>query len=140
MPVGYLKNSKIKMKNSKLKNQKGQVILLTLLFIGSSILIFSTIAGYMMIQRIRASSDTMDSTKAIFAADSGVECMLFKYASTTENRSNLNCNTASSGFLSFDDNFVSAYTEIASSSVGSSSYIKSVGTSNRSKRAFYLGF
>ncbi|MEK7566311.1 MAG: hypothetical protein AAB494_01395 [Patescibacteria group bacterium] len=128
------------MKNSKLKNQKGQVILLTLLFIGSSILIFSTIAGYMMIQRIRASSDTMDSTKAIFAADSGVECMLFKYASTTENRSNLNCNTASSGFLSFDDNFVSAYTEIASSSVGSSSYIKSVGTSNRSKRAFYLGF
>ncbi|MCR4275421.1 MAG: hypothetical protein NUV83_01565 [Candidatus Wolfebacteria bacterium] len=122
------------------KNQKGQVILLTLLFIGSSILIFSTIAGYMMIQRIRASSDTMDSTKAIFAADSGVECMLFKYASTTENRSNLNCNTASSGFLSFDDNFVSAYTEIASSSVGSSSYIKSVGTSNRSKRAFYLSF
>ena len=115
-------------------------MLLTLLFIGSSILIFSTIAGYIMIQRIRASSDTVDSTKAIFAADSGVECMLFKYASTTENRSGLDCNTASRGFLSFDDNFVSAYTEIASSSVGSSSYIKSVGASNRSKRAFYLGF
>ena len=124
----------------KFKRQKGQVILLTLLFIGSSILIFSTIAGYIMIQRIRATSDTMDSTKAIFAADSGTECMLFKYASTTENRSSLDCNTASSGFLSFDDNFVSVYTEIASSSVGTSSYIKSVGTSNRSKRAFYLGF
>ncbi len=118
------------------KNQKGQVILLTLLFIGSSILIFSTIAGYLMIQRIRASSDTMDSTKALFAADSGVECMLFKYTSTTDDRSGLDCNS----FLSFDDNLVSVYTEIASSSVGTSSYIKSVGTSNRSKRAFYLVF
>jgi len=130
-----------KLKNSnKFKLQRGQVMLLTLLFIGSSILIFSTIAGYIMIQRIRASSNTMDSTKAIFAADSGVECMLFKYASTSEDRSSLDCNTAGGGILSFDDNFVSVYTEIASSSVGTSSYIKSIGTSNRSKRAFYLSF
>ena len=110
-------------------------MLLTLLFIGSSILVFSSIAGYIMIQRIRASSDTVDSTKAIFAADSGVECMIYKYSSSS-NPKNIDCNT----FLTFDDSFVSVYTEYASSSSGTPLYIKSVGTSNKAKRAFYVGF
>jgi len=110
-------------------------MLLTILFIGSSILVFSSIAGYIMIQRIRASSDTMDSTKAIFAADSGVECMIYKYSSSS-NPKPIDCNT----FLTFDDSFVSVYTEYASSSTGTPLYIKSVGTSNKAKRAFYVGF
>ena len=99
-------------KNKKGKNlQRGQIMLLTILFIGSSILVFSSIAGYIMIQRIRASSDTVDSTKAIFAADSGVECMIYKYSSSS-NPKPIDCNA----FLTFDDSFVSVYTEYASSS------------------------
>ncbi len=54
-------------------------MLLTVLILGSTILAASTIAGYLTLLKIRASSDTTNSTKAIFAADTGIEWELFKF-------------------------------------------------------------
>jgi len=62
------------MKNYKLK---GQAMLLTVLILGSTILAASTIAGYLTVLKIRASSDTTNSAKAIFAADTGIEWELY---------------------------------------------------------------
>ena len=56
----------------------GQVMLLTVLILGSVILSASTIAGYLMTLKIRASSDITNSAKAIFTADTGVEWELYK--------------------------------------------------------------
>lgn len=54
-------------------------MLLTVLVLGGSILGASTIAGYLMLLKIRTSSDITNSTKAIYAADSGIEWELYKY-------------------------------------------------------------
>ncbi|MBU4387844.1 hypothetical protein KJ644_05285 [Candidatus Dependentiae bacterium] len=56
----------------------GQVMLLTALILGGAILGASTIAGYLMTLKIRASSDIANSAKAIFAADTGIEWELYK--------------------------------------------------------------
>ena len=70
------------MEKSKIKNQKsklsGQVMLLTVLVLGGSMLAASTVAGYLTLLKIRTSSDITNSGKAIFAADTGVELELYR--------------------------------------------------------------
>jgi len=68
----------IKNQKSKVKSFSGQVIILTVLILGGSILGASTIAGYLMLLKIRTASDITNSTKAIFAADAGLEWELYK--------------------------------------------------------------
>lgn len=53
-------------------------MLLTVLILGGSILGASTIAGYLMLLKIRGASDITNATKAIFAADTGIEWELYK--------------------------------------------------------------
>lgn len=53
-------------------------MLLTVLILGGSMLAASTIAGYLMLLKIRGASDITNSTKAVFAADTGVEWELYK--------------------------------------------------------------
>jgi hypothetical protein len=67
----------LKFKISNLRFAKGQAMLLTIVLLGSSILAASSIAGYLMLLQIRGSSDATNSTKAIFAADSGIEWGLY---------------------------------------------------------------
>ena len=66
-------------KNKKIKNfNNGQVMLLTVLILGGVVLSVSAVAGYITVQKIRQSSDSANSTKAIFAADTGIEWELYK--------------------------------------------------------------
>lgn len=53
-------------------------MLLTVLVLGASILAASTIAGYLTLLKIRTASDVMNSAKAIFAADTGIEWQLYR--------------------------------------------------------------
>ncbi len=118
------------------RSTTGQVMLLSVLMIGSSILVFSSIAGYMMLERLRASSNAVDSTKAIFAADSGIECELYKYNfSDPQNPRQIDCKS-----LKFDDNKTSVLTEIVGDASDTPLYIKSIGASVKSKRAFMINF
>jgi len=103
------------MKNPKLK---GQAMLLTVLILGSTILAASTIAGYLTVLKIRASSDTTNSTKAIFAADTGIEWELYKFIKDPN---------STKPHFSNDANFNSS---------NDSGLIKSVGESNNIFRAF----
>lgn len=57
---------------------KGQVALLAVLILGGSILGASAIAGYLVTLKIRQNTDIINSTKAIFAADAGIEWELYK--------------------------------------------------------------
>jgi len=68
---------KPKTKNQKPKT-KGQMMLLTILTLGGAMLGASTIAGYLMILKVRTSSDITNSVKAIFAAETGIEWELYK--------------------------------------------------------------
>ncbi len=57
----------------------GQVMILTVLAIGGTILGATTIAGLLMVYQIRQATDIGNSGKAIYAADAGVEWGLFQY-------------------------------------------------------------
>lgn len=114
----------------KFKN-KGQAMLLAVLLVGTSVLVITSLSGYLMLQRIRMGFNFVDSTKAIFAADAGVECEFynsFKGAS-------VDCDG-----LTFSDLLTKVQTVIISSDTGVPQYIKSIGTSNKSNRAFVAEF
>lgn len=113
---------------------KGQTMLLAVLLISASAMVFASIAGYMMLARIRASSDITDATKAIMAADAGVECELYYVFSPAS----IDCDT-----LQFDDSKTSVLTQVGDSDIpsdGINDYVKSIGTANKSKRAFMVSF
>ena len=58
---------------------KGQVMLITVLVLSGTILGATAIAGLLMLYQIRQSTDIVNSTKAIYAADSGIEWQLYKF-------------------------------------------------------------
>lgn len=55
----------------------GQVMVLTVLALGGTILGATTIAGLLMLYQIRQTTDMANSARAIFAADAGIEKSLY---------------------------------------------------------------
>lgn len=53
--------------------RRGQVMILTILALGGTILGATTIAGLLMLYQIRQATDMANSAKSIFAADAGIE-------------------------------------------------------------------
>jgi uncharacterized protein (UPF0333 family) len=66
----------IENKNSK---NRGQVMLLSALLIGGSILAATSVAGYLMLLQIRQSTNIANSAKAITAASSGIDLELYRF-------------------------------------------------------------
>jgi hypothetical protein len=65
-----------------MRKESGQVMLITVLALSGTILGATTIAGLLMLYQVRQSTDIVNSTKAIFAADSGLEWRLYKFYKT----------------------------------------------------------
>jgi hypothetical protein len=61
-------------------------MLTAVLSISGAILGATAVAGFLMLYQLRASTDSENSAKAIFAADSGVEWTLFDFYCTQEAR------------------------------------------------------
>ena len=59
--------------------RSGQAMLIAVLALGGAILGATTVAGLLTLYQIRATTDTANSAKAIFAADTGTEWALFNY-------------------------------------------------------------
>jgi hypothetical protein len=74
----------LKMKKNNLQNNSGQIFILSMLILGGSLLAASVIGGYLMLLHIRQSTDSMNSAKAIYAADSGIEWELWQNNVTDE--------------------------------------------------------
>ena len=118
--------------NYKLQtNSKGQAMLLAVLLIGTSVLVITSLSGYLMLQRIRMGFNFVDSTKAIFAADAGVECEFYNFFKGAS----VDCDG-----LNFLDSLTKVQTVIVADDSGVPQYIKSIGTSNKSSRAFVAEF
>lgn len=130
---------------------RGQAMLLAVTLIGSVVLIFSSISGYFILQRLRMAADFVDSSKAIYAADTGLEWKLYQCFKCDQG-GNIFCdinpatNNCSSN-LTVDalspvmtDSLTSFISTITTSVIGASTTydFKSVGTSNKSHRAFEL--
>ncbi len=59
------------------EKQEGQTLLLTVLVIAGVILMVSTLAGLIMSYSLRQVTNAQASAQAIFAADAGIECILY---------------------------------------------------------------
>lgn len=60
------------------QQSSGQVMLVTVMALSGMILGATTIAGLLMIYQLRQSTDLINSTRAIYAADAGIEYELYR--------------------------------------------------------------
>jgi hypothetical protein len=103
----------------------GQSMLLLVLIFGATILGVTTLAGYISIQKVRTATDAVDSAKAVYAADYGVErCFYEKYVYGSA--------TSTCNFILYMDN------DAKVSVTESGPVVKSIGQVGRSFRAFGL--
>ncbi|MFA5386362.1 MAG: hypothetical protein WC297_01730 [Candidatus Paceibacterota bacterium] len=121
-----------------MKQDSGQVMLITVLALGGMLLGATAIGGLLMTYQIRQSSDIANSTKAIMAADAGIERALYCANITgTAQR----CDPANAGTdLNFSNGakVTVSITGDVTDPVNPSLSIKSVGNSSQIYRA--LGF
>lgn len=61
-----------------MKNRQGQVMLVTVLVLGATLFGAITIGGLVLVYQLRQTSDLEDSTRAVFAADAGIEWGLYQ--------------------------------------------------------------
>lgn len=59
-------------------NNRGQVMLLTVMLLSGTVLGATSIAGLLTVYQLRQSSNAADSMRALYAADTGVEWELYK--------------------------------------------------------------
>jgi hypothetical protein len=136
-------SNKIQEKNRR----SGQAMLIAVLSLGGAILGATTVAGLLTLYQIRATTDTANSAKAIFAADSGTEFALYKYycgADPTSSECGGQTPVAPALSASGAKVTVNCYSDAAATVSSSCSAAESVaaislGTSGASERAFYLG-
>jgi hypothetical protein len=112
-------------KNLKNKGQvpRGQVMLLSALLIGGSILAATSVAGYLMLLQIRQSTNIANSAKAITAASTGIDWALYQHKIGNDNYPPYELNLDNDSRVKITKN---------------GSVISSVGNSGDSYRAFSI--
>ena len=111
-------------------------MLIIVLILGASVLGVTTIAGYVSLQKIRAATNIIDSTKAIYAADAGIEwCLYNKFGATGDSTFSctLDPNSPQSPFA-----FSAQPSQTSVEVREDNGVIKSVGNAGSSWRAFGL--
>ncbi len=108
-------------------------MLMTVVALGGSILGATTIAGLLMVYQIRQASDLNDSTKAIFAADAGMEWGIYQYLNPGQGSAPTLANGASFVLTCYgaDQTALPCSNEAVNE-------IRSVGTSGQVSRALEL--
>lgn len=120
-------------------------MLIAVLAFGGAILSATTVAGLLMLYQIRATTDSENSAKAIFAADAGTDWALFDFYCDASNRCvgareqpkdhNPLGNGASFNVLCYN----SSGGQVACSATTTAISAIADGTYTSAKRAFYLG-
>src|SRR3989338_2410219 len=67
------------MSRNAIEPERGQVMLMTVVILSGVFLAITAISGYLTLTQLRLATNVTDSTRAIFAADTGVEWELYKH-------------------------------------------------------------
>jgi hypothetical protein len=134
--------------------RSGQALLIAVLSLGGAILGATTVAGLLTLYQIRATTDSENSAKAIFAADAGIEWAQFDHYCSTDpgNR----CPGVMTGTTDYASPTFSGsraimqancYTDYAAQGEATTTCstptvlsVISSGIANGSERAFYISF
>jgi hypothetical protein len=119
-----------------LAKRKGQLMLLTVLMIGGTMLAATTITGLILTYQIRQSTDFADSAKAIFAADTGIEWGLYELYNASSSRPEP---TLSNGAV-FSFGCFDGYNNPVQCGAPSAEIMKSIGSAGNVQRAFSQSF
>lgn len=115
-----------------LRGGRGQTMILTVLLLSSAILSATAISALLVLFQLRQVSDIKASTQAIFAADAGIECVL--YEAVVNEISGSAVEQVCIGQM--EDNSA-RYRVVYESATGS---YKSIGQSGRTARALEITF
>lgn len=107
-------------------------MLMTIIAIGGSILGATTVAGLLMVYQIRQSTDIGNSTRGIFAADTGIEWGLYQFLNPSGGASAPQMSNGSGYAVTCYD----ASGATMSCSADGVKTIRSVGTGGQVSRAF----
>ncbi len=118
-------------------------MLLTIVVLSGTMLTVSALIGFLMLHKIRQSTDIVNSTKAILAADSGIEWELYKcFKCYSTEICDSDCpapyNPPYSGPQMTNDSTASTTIIFDASSTPES--IKSIGKAGNTARAFQMMF
>lgn len=122
-------------------------MLIAVLALGGAILGATTVAGLLTLYQIRATTDTANSAKAIFAADAGTEWALFNYSCGDSTSSTCQSGlpskptfTGSGATVNVNcyDNYATTGATTTCSNASTVVAISS-GIANGSERAFFIG-
>lgn len=69
-------------------NNKGQVLLLSVMVLSGVIISVSLFVGYLMIQRLRQANIAIDSAQAFYLSDAGIEYELYRLDLAKKNKEN----------------------------------------------------
>lgn len=128
----------------------GQAMLIAVLSLGGAMLGATAIAGLLILYQIRAATDSINSSKAIFAADAGTDFALFSYycANELDSGGNPRCSQApvmgafadgaSTTVTCYDSNNNPTSSCYNPTGTGDIQYAVSIGSSSNAQRAFYL--
>ena len=121
-------------------------MLIAVLSLGAAILGATTVAGLLTLYQIRATTDTANSAKAIFAADAGMEWALFNHycaGSSSTQCVSLPAKPTFSGSgalatVNCYNNYAATGTAMMSCNNTSTAAAISSGIANGSERAFFI--
>jgi len=112
-------------------------MIIAILTLGGAILGATTLAGILMLYQIRATTDAANSAKAIFAADAGIEWVLYSYFFPPQTTPIAFSNGATVVATCYDA--TGAVTACDNTGATSSSYAIARGSSLNDRRAFFIG-
>ena len=104
---------------------KGQVMMMAIVMMGGVLLSAAAIAGLLMVFQIRESNDSVNSTRAFFAADAALEWEIYNQLQAGGTLSN----------IVFDDPYISADATSSVDSVTGEITMDSEGYSGHSARS-----
>jgi len=118
------------------QRNSGQVMLMSVIMLGGILLTSGVIGGLLVVQQIRQSTDTVNSAKAIFAADAGLEWMTYCLVITIPD-----CGEYLDTFGNTPITFSNGASASSSYSIGGgATYINSQGFSGKAMRALETAF
>jgi len=122
-------------------SRRGQSMLIAVLSLGGAMLAATTIAGLLILYQLRATTNSVNSSESIFAADTGIEWALFNYYCAAES-GRTPCPPAAPTLSNGTAIAVTCYntgnTSIPCNQTSTTSYVVSKGTALNTSRAFYL--
>ncbi|KKT43660.1 MAG: hypothetical protein UW32_C0001G0252 [Candidatus Wolfebacteria bacterium GW2011_GWE2_44_13] len=132
----------MKLSHSKFKNQRGQAMILTVLVLSSIVLSLSAIGGYLMMVRLRVSTDIGNTMRAIYIADAGLGCEAYNHFKNADAPGFCAPGTERNTFT-FDGTVADApsfYHETETISAGVDSRINAKGYARTASRSLHLEF